>query len=297
MNNNSLISIIIPTYNRSHTLIPSVDSVLHQTYKNIELIIIDDCSTDDTESVVKSIGDSRIIYFKLNKNSGACVARNKGIELAKGEYIAFNDSDDIWLPEKLEKQLKFLDEQKADVTTCMMNVYDENNQLMYIFPESKQIKNEQLSQDSLLEYNCTSTQLLFGKAECFKNNPFDSSMPRFQDWEECLRLSEKYNFVFQNEILVNTFQQKDSITKNPQKGLTGMQILHKKYSIKINENKNIANSFYRKMASFSCRCGKNPVFETKQLLKFYPNICNMFLYLLAITGIYKILFRIKNHIN
>ena len=81
MQNKPLVSVIIPTYNRGRLILDSINSVLNQTYKNIELIVVDDCSTDDTEKTVKSIDDSRIKYIKLEKNSGACVARNKGIEI------------------------------------------------------------------------------------------------------------------------------------------------------------------------------------------------------------------------
>ena len=104
----NLITVIIPTYNRAHLIKDAAYSVLNQSYKNIELIIIDDCSTDDTAEVVKSINDPRLNYHRLEKNSGACIARNKGIELARGDYISFNDSDDKWLENKLEEQLEFL---------------------------------------------------------------------------------------------------------------------------------------------------------------------------------------------
>ena len=105
MQNKPLVSVIIPTYNRGRLILDSINSVLNQTYKNIELIVVDDCSTDNTEEILKSINDSRIKYVKLEKNSGACIARNKGIELSTGEFIAFNDSDDLWITTKLEKQL------------------------------------------------------------------------------------------------------------------------------------------------------------------------------------------------
>lgn len=105
MQNEPLVSVIIPTYNRGRLILDSVNSVLNQTYKNIELIVVDDCSTDDTKEVIESIKDSHIKYIKLEKNSGACIARNRGIEKSTGEFIAFNDSDDLWIPEKICRQL------------------------------------------------------------------------------------------------------------------------------------------------------------------------------------------------
>lgn len=106
--NEPLISVIIPSYNRAFILTDAINSVLLQTYKNIELLFVDDCSTDNTEEIVKNITDSRFHYIRLEKNSGACTARNRGIKEAKGDYIAFNDSDDQWHIDKLEKQLSFL---------------------------------------------------------------------------------------------------------------------------------------------------------------------------------------------
>ncbi len=111
MKKNSVrISIIMPTYNSEKFISASIFSVKNQTYSNWELIIIDDCSSDNTEQAIKefSSSDHRIKYIKLDKNSGAAVARNRGVEIASGEYLAFLDSDDVWLPSKLEKQLKFM---------------------------------------------------------------------------------------------------------------------------------------------------------------------------------------------
>ena len=98
---NHLVSIIIPTYNRENKLERAVESVLEQSYQYIEVIVVDDCSTDNTVTLMgKYKDDERVVYYRLEKNSGACVARNKGIELSKGDYIGFLDSDDIFLPKK-----------------------------------------------------------------------------------------------------------------------------------------------------------------------------------------------------
>lgn len=103
-----LVSIIMPSYNTALYIKETIQSVLDQTYTNWELIIVDDCSTDNTEEVLATINDSRIRYFKNEKNSGAAVSRNKALRAAKGQWIAFLDSDDLWMPEKLEKQINFM---------------------------------------------------------------------------------------------------------------------------------------------------------------------------------------------
>ena len=107
-NDNELVSIIMPVYNGVRTIGKSIESVLAQTYPRWELIIIDDCSTDDTKTVVACYQDERIRYWCQSQNLGVAKARNKGISMAQGRYIAFLDSDDLWLPEKLAEQLSFM---------------------------------------------------------------------------------------------------------------------------------------------------------------------------------------------
>lgn len=105
---NDLVSVIMPSYNTGKYIGKSIESVINQTYSNWELIIVDDCSDDDTEEVVSVFKDERIKYFKNAFNSGAAISRNRALREAKGRWIAFLDSDDIWKPTKLEKQLEFM---------------------------------------------------------------------------------------------------------------------------------------------------------------------------------------------
>lgn len=107
-----LVSIIMPAYNSGGFIGTTLDSVINQSYKNWEVIVVDDCSTDNTADVVQEYikNDNRIKYYKLEKNSGAAVARNKAVDLASGKYMAFLDSDDVWFPEKLKKQIGFMEE-------------------------------------------------------------------------------------------------------------------------------------------------------------------------------------------
>lgn len=108
---NELVSIIMPSYNTSEYVEESIKSVLNQTYTNWELIIVDDCSTDNSEEIIKQFThDVRIRFFKNEKNSGAAISRNLALREAKGKWIAFLDSDDLWEPEKLEKQIGFMRE-------------------------------------------------------------------------------------------------------------------------------------------------------------------------------------------
>ena len=116
--NYELVSIITPTYNCGRYIEETIKSVINQTYKNWEMIIIDDCSTDNTKSIVEEYQKkySNIIYHILEKNSGAAVARNIAIKMAKGKFIAFLDSDDLWHEEKLEKQINFMKQNDYNFT-------------------------------------------------------------------------------------------------------------------------------------------------------------------------------------
>ncbi len=109
-----LVSIISPTYNDEKTIEATINSVINQSYKNWELLIVDDCSTDGTSDILKKYQkkDKRIKIFSLEEQSGAAEARNKALREAKGKYIAFLDCDDIWLAKKLEKQIKYMEDNK-----------------------------------------------------------------------------------------------------------------------------------------------------------------------------------------
>ena len=103
-----LVSIIMPSWNTGKFIAESIQCVIDQTYTNWELLIVDDCSTDNTDDVVSTFKDDRIKIFHNEKNSGAALTRNKALREARGEWIAFLDSDDLWMPEKLEHQIKFM---------------------------------------------------------------------------------------------------------------------------------------------------------------------------------------------
>lgn len=128
-----LVSIIMPSWNTGRFIAESIESVINQTYANWELLIVDDCSTDNTNEVVRKFNDDRIKFFKNEKNSGAAITRNRALREANGEWIAFLDSDDLWLPKKLEHQILFMkkhnlifsyhDYVKIDEESNPLNIY------------------------------------------------------------------------------------------------------------------------------------------------------------------------------
>ena len=126
--NEPLVSIITPVYNAERFLSDTIKSVQNQTYKNWEILLIDDCSKDNSAQIIKEFQkyDNRIKYIKLKKNSGASVSRNEGIRNAKGRFIAFVDSDDIWKPEKLEIQIKYMLKENLGFTFTSYRYMKEN---------------------------------------------------------------------------------------------------------------------------------------------------------------------------
>lgn len=123
-----LVSIITPSYNSEKFIAETIRSVQNQSYTNWEMIIVDDCSSDRTESIISDFinDDPRISFYQLQKNSGAGVARNQAVDLAKGRYIAFLDSDDLWKPEKLQKQIDFLSLNNAPFSFSFYECIDES---------------------------------------------------------------------------------------------------------------------------------------------------------------------------
>lgn len=136
-----LVSIITPSYNCERFIAKTIESVLAQTYKNWEMIIIDDCSPDNSNKIIEEYikKDNRIKLIKLKKNSGPAIARNRGIEEAKGRYIAFLDADDLWYPKKLEQQIVFMDENDLSFTYSSYNLIDEEGNDLGFFKTKEKI--------------------------------------------------------------------------------------------------------------------------------------------------------------
>lgn len=128
-----LVSIIMPSWNTGRFIAESIQSVLDQTYPDWELLIVDDCSTDNTDEVVASFHDDRIRYLHNAHNSGAALTRNYALREAKGEWIAFLDSDDLWAPEKLEHQIAFMKEHGCSLSYTEYEKIDEGSNALGIY--------------------------------------------------------------------------------------------------------------------------------------------------------------------
>lgn len=239
---NEKISIIIPTYNREKLIKKSVESIINQTYKNIEIIIVDDASTDNTKEVIGKINDKRIKYYKLKKNKGACYARNYGIKKATGNYISFQDSDDIYKKDKLEKQINNLVKNNSDLDFCKISINYQN--ICIIVPNETQ--EEQINDNKILDELCNgnfiSTQAILVKKECIKKHLFDNKMPRLQDYDLLLRMAPNINISYTNEVLVDLYTQDDSIGSSPKKLKDAIILfLKKNYKLTPTQKDNLIN--------------------------------------------------------
>lgn len=226
---NDKVSVIIPTYNRSELLKKAVKSLESQSHQNIEIIIIDDFSTDDTAEVVGKMKDSRIIYIRHDINKGGSEARNTGIKRATGRFIGFLDSDDQWLPDKLEKQLKlFADQPDLGVVYTGVQVVNENNQpTRKIIPKYR--GNMLLK---LFESNCidTTSSVLVKKEVLEQVQGFDAGLPSCQDWDLYIRLAQVTTFDFVKESMVLFYHHSgERITTNKKSVLSGHLSIFEKY--------------------------------------------------------------------
>lgn len=195
-----LVSVIMPTYNQAQFIGDAINSVLRQTYSNIELIIIDNHSQDNTEQVVKSFTDARVRYFKFSNKGIIAASRNLGARNAQGRYTAFLDSDDIWFPDKLDTQLKYLRE-NPDVylVCCSLKIKspDERYDNRTTFANSKARAGYMHNQ--LLDFNFISCSTVVVKTSVFNNIGYfdeDPEVASVEDWNLWLKMAREYKIAF-----------------------------------------------------------------------------------------------------
>ncbi len=201
------VSVVIPTYNRENRIKESVESVLNQTYANLEVIVVDDCSTDSTRSVIESIRDERVKYILLSENGGPSKARNEGVKAASYEWIAFHDSDDCWLPNKLWKQMKYLEENED----CLMvycgykSIYEDGRE------GSTPSRNDGLSLSGdiflplLIRNSIGAPTMVVNRNKFLESGGFDENRKCLEDWEFAIRFARnnKVGFVDEDLMVVN----------------------------------------------------------------------------------------------
>jgi len=236
MKDNPLISVVIPAFNRQDTISYCLDSVLAQTYKNLEIIVVDDCSMDSTVSIVRNHPDPRVRCVVLEKNSGAQAARNRGILEAKSDWIAFQDSDDEWSPDKLEKQVSVL--ANADYNPWSFLYCN-----AYRLEKARGIKSIRLC--PVVEGENQYSTLLQSPAPLFptiitskealeKIGYLDEQVPSFQEWDTSIRLAKYCRITHLKEpLMVYHAGAGDAISGSATKHVEGLSYIISKYESDI----------------------------------------------------------------
>jgi len=215
------VSVVIPTYNRARTLSRAVGSVLSQDFRDIEVIIVDDGSTDATRDVVSSFGDERVRLISHDVNRGVGAARNTGIEAARGDLVAFQDSDDEWLQGKLSAQVRALEAagEACLLVYCTKIVYGRDadhvrgprRAVCVPGPEVSELSGD--LREFLWRQHVISTQTMLVRTDALRRiGGFDTRLYNSEEWDIAIRLSEFGTFAFVDEPLVNNYIQKDSIS-------------------------------------------------------------------------------------
>ena len=187
MDEYALISIIMPSYNCAYFIGETIDSILAQTYQNWELLITDDCSTDNSREIISRYAskDPRIKLLNLAENSGAGIARNNSIKEAKGRFIAFCDSDDRWMPEKLEKQISFMERENISFSSTSYITCDEENRITGIVITPKIITFKDMCSDDRMGFlTCIYDANKLGKI-------YLPALRKRQDWALKIKILQK----------------------------------------------------------------------------------------------------------
>lgn len=240
------ISAVIPVYNREKTIRRCIDSILNQTYPIYEIVIVDDGSTDQTLHILKEYQDC--IKLVRQKHKGAQAARNMGIREADGEYIAFLDSDDEWMPDKLELQVNALQKNKYAVICGGGYIQTEwKNGIPEVYRKSEDMQNAKslmrlrlkgksgyvykfILQDSF----CLFPSLMTSKENLIKIGLLDEKVPSFQEWDTAIRLAQTNELIYiDSPLFIYHLHDGETISKNKKKTIDGKEYIYEKYKYEI----------------------------------------------------------------
>lgn len=253
------ISVVIPSYNRAKTITSCLDSVCNQTVPPLEVIVVDDCSTDATVELVNKYSRSHpsVRCLALDRNSGAQMARNRGIKEASGEWIAFQDSDDEWVSDKLEKQIAALSVTGGDLMTVVhTDCYRYDHQALakslWALPH---IDGENVLRELLTTAGPMFQGMMTSKLALEKIGLLDEKVPSYQEWDTAIRLARECRFIhLQEPLFVYHLHIEDTISKDKKKDIDGYQYVIDKHRDEIIElcgadtlNRHLENNALRAM--------------------------------------------------
>ncbi len=250
------ISVVIPTHNRPGLLNNSINSVLSQTFRDFELIVIDDCSDDNTPNVLGGFTDSRLKVIRNTTNKGIAAVRNIGVMSSKGEYIAFLDDDDEWLTDKLEQQLKIM-EGGSESLGCVYSG------CLVIGPNGSEVirtsipKYRNIVLNDLLFENFITTSTVLLKKSCFdKTGLFDENIPFGEDYDMWIRFAEQFEYDFVKEPLTKYRVHQNSLTRNYTKAAAGLTEILSKHRRLFAHNKQAYGNLMLILGVIYCYSGK-----------------------------------------
>ncbi len=282
------VSVILPTYNRAGILEESIASVLGQTYGDLELIVVDDGSTDGTAELIGGIRDPRLRYIRLDENGGGAAARNIGLENASGRYIAFQDSDDKWHREKLERQVQAINDCSPETGVVYSSyVRIAGSRRTRIPYEWVRKKDGELLRE-LLKINFIGLPAALVRKECFDRvGYFDEELPRLVDWDMWIRIAKHYRFAFIDEVLLTSYHLEDSVTAVSDKYKEALKIILERHRYDfMQEGRSYAYHLYS-LGRASCASGAYDEGRDYVLRAFrvYPfAFPRLFLTLLVVSG-------------
>lgn len=225
-NEHPLVSVVIPTYNRPNLIIRAVESVNNQTYSNIEIIVVDDASEQDIESVLAKF--DKVKFIKNNKNQGPCFSRNEGLREAKGEFINFLDDDDFIYPNKIKKQidlfLKSIDSNLGMVTSHAVDGRSGSKFVKYNCVKGN------IYDELLNSYVVSGIETMLFKTDGVKEiGGFDERLESSQEYDLLIRFTEKYTVDYVDEVLSQENRSVNQISTNFDKKINGARYLYRKH--------------------------------------------------------------------
>lgn len=248
------VSVILPTFNREKFIVRSLRSVVNQSFHDMEIIVVDDCSSDDTKDVVAGFEDPRIKYIKHTVNKGGGAARNTGIGAAQGEFIAFQDSDDEWVLDKLEKQMQVMLTVKSDVAVVYSAyLWVTGSEVSYV-PLNAPPPEESEILAHILKRNFVDTSTAVVRKKYFdKFGLFDEDLPRYQDWDLFIRLAKHLKFSFVDEPLVISHCLKGGISTNDKAAITARKMIFEKNRSEITRDSRLLANFLFETGTLCCK--------------------------------------------
>ena len=223
------ISIILPVHNSGRYIRKTIDSLLAQSFRNFELIIINDGSTDDSETIIQSYTDPRIVYYTNESNKGLIFTLNRGIFMARGKYIARMDADDICLPERLELQKLWLDEHTdASMVACTIQFIDEQDAPAGAWPLDRSTITRQAIHKTLPKENCIAHPSIMGRTGVFKAYWYAENQKNTEDYDLWLRLAADGHIIdkINRDLLLYRVHQQSVTQAHLRKGNMFLKLYH-----------------------------------------------------------------------